>query len=228
MTPSPRIPTGITPGAEHPARESVIVVHGLWLHGFVMGRFCTRLQRAGFHALTFSYPSLRRPSTENAVALASFIAAIPAARIHLVAHSLGGLISLMCLRHHPDARIARVVLLGAPVAGSAVAARLSQGRLGRWLLGKARAVLPGGIDASPPGNVDVGVIAGTLGVGLGRLILPLRGAHDGTVRVAETRLAGARDSLTLPVSHTGMMFSARVADAVAEFLRSGRFPREVR
>jgi hypothetical protein len=45
------------------------------------------------------------------------------------------------------------------------------------------------------------------------------------VAVAETWLAGARDHVTLPVSHTGLLFSKRVADAVVEFLRSGRFPK---
>jgi hypothetical protein len=41
--------------------------------------------------------------------------------------------------------------------------------------------------------------------------------------VEETRLAGAKAQLTLPVSHTGMMVSATVAWQTAAFLRDGRF-----
>ena len=47
--------------------------------------------------------------------------------------------------------------------------------------------------------------------------------HDGTVSVDETRLKGATDFITLPVSHTGMLISARVATQVVTFLRSGKF-----
>jgi hypothetical protein len=45
------------------------------------------------------------------------------------------------------------------------------------------------------------------------------------VWVAETDLPGATDQLRLRVSHSGMVFSARVARQVAAFLRDGRFER---
>jgi hypothetical protein len=41
--------------------------------------------------------------------------------------------------------------------------------------------------------------------------------------VRETRLEGATDHLLLPVSHMGMLLSARVADECGRFLRDGRF-----
>ena len=44
-----------------------------------------------------------------------------------------------------------------------------------------------------------------------------------SVAVAETRLPGATAHLTLPVSHTGMLLSARVAREVGSFLDHGRF-----
>jgi len=46
---------------------------------------------------------------------------------------------------------------------------------------------------------------------------------DGTVAVSETRMPGATDFVTLPVSHTGMMLSARVAREAGVFLQTGRF-----
>jgi hypothetical protein len=48
---------------------------------------------------------------------------------------------------------------------------------------------------------------------------------DGTVLVEETDLPGATAQLRLPVSHTGLLFSAEVARQVAAFLRNGRFER---
>ena len=47
--------------------------------------------------------------------------------------------------------------------------------------------------------------------------------NDGTVLVEETYLAGAKEHVTLRVSHSGMMLSAAVARKTAAFLRSGSF-----
>jgi hypothetical protein len=74
-----------------------------------------------------------------------------------------------------------------------------------------------------PGR-EIGVIAGNYAVGLGRVVawdLPL--PNDGAVTVAETQVAAACDRVELPVSHTGMLFSRRVALQTAAFLRDGRF-----
>ncbi|HEV2286271.1 MAG TPA: hypothetical protein VGR80_09525, partial [Steroidobacteraceae bacterium] len=47
--------------------------------------------------------------------------------------------------------------------------------------------------------------------------------NDGTVAVSETRLPGATDHIVLPVSHLGMLVSARVAHETGRFLTEGRF-----
>ncbi len=70
---------------------------------------------------------------------------------------------------------------------------------------------------------DLGVIAGNLARGVGRLWGTLEGPSDGTVLVAETQLVGAEDHLVLPVSHTGMVFSKAVASAAGRFLSTGKF-----
>jgi hypothetical protein len=67
------------------------------------------------------------------------------------------------------------------------------------------------------------VIAGTRSMGLGRFFAGFREPNDGTVAVRETRIEGATDHVELPVSHMGMMLSARVARHTAHFLRDGRF-----
>jgi hypothetical protein len=69
----------------------------------------------------------------------------------------------------------------------------------------------------------LGVIAGTAGAGLGRLLLSFGEANDGTVTVAETRIDGASGQLCLPVTHSSMLFSGRVARATADFLEHGTF-----
>jgi len=70
-----------------------------------------------------------------------------------------------------------------------------------------------------------GVIAGTLGVGLGVIIDNLPSPNDGTVAVEETRLPGIRDHIEIAVTHTGLLVSALAASQTAYFLRHGEFAR---
>lgn len=125
-------------------------------------------------------------------------------------------------------RIRRAVIAGTPVAGSEAARRLARWRGGRWLIAGAGQVL--GPSASEQRNrkiaalpVEIGVIAGTRNIGLGRLFGPLPEPNDGTVTVAETRFAGARDSITLPISHSEMLLSGRVVGQACTFFVHGSF-----
>jgi hypothetical protein len=68
---------------------------------------------------------------------------------------------------------------------------------------------------------ELGIIAGTQSLSLGRFIVNFDEPNDGTVAVSETRLPGATAHLTLPVNHTGMLLSARVAQEVGSFLERG-------
>jgi len=70
---------------------------------------------------------------------------------------------------------------------------------------------------------DLGIVAGNVAVGFGRILGALRGPNDGTVAVVETLLEGAAGHIVLPVSHTSMLFSPTVAAQTAHFLRHGRF-----
>ena len=70
---------------------------------------------------------------------------------------------------------------------------------------------------------SLGVIAGSLSAGFGRLVSRLPVPNDGTVAVDETRLDGMSDHLVLPVTHTGMLLSTEVANRTARFLDHGNF-----
>jgi len=69
------------------------------------------------------------------------------------------------------------------------------------------------------------MIAGTKSFGLGFFTGGLERPNDGTVAVSETDHPRLTDRLTLPVTHTGMLYSKTVARQAAEFLRHGRFAR---
>ncbi len=204
------------------ALEPVVLVHGLWMHGLVFLPQRRGLERRGFSARTFSYRSLHHGLAENAAALATFVGEIEAPVIHLVGHSLGGLIVLSMLARRPDPRIGRIVLMGSPYGGSHAAKALIAAGLSAMVGRSIREWL-----AAPPpvlsDNVEIGVLAGDRSLGLGRVIPNLPQPNDGVVTLDETRIPGSRDSILLPVAHSQMLVSAACTDQVAAFLRTGRF-----
>ena len=203
--------------------ETVILIHGLWMHGIVLLPYQHWLRRAGFVAYRFSYPSWRDGLADNARLLAGYVQATPGPVIHLVAHSLGGLVALRMLAEHGTARIGRVVLLGTPYAQCHCGFTVARLPLLAAVLGRSFAdwfVLP---RCELPPATEIGVIAGTQRIGLGRLIPGLARPNDGLVSVAETHIAAARDRIALPVSHSGMLISPACAGQVAHFLRTGHF-----
>jgi hypothetical protein len=74
-----------------------------------------------------------------------------------------------------------------------------------------------------PVDRDIGVIAGDVSIGMGRLFPRLPRPNDGVVSVAEAELPGATDTITLHVFHTAMVISSQVAHQVGWFLKHGRF-----
>jgi pimeloyl-ACP methyl ester carboxylesterase len=206
---------------------AVLYVHGLWMSGVESLWLRRRLQRQhGYRLQVFHYASVRAPLVRILAQLRDAIAAIEAPRVHLLGHSLGGLLIRRCLERYPMAQPGRVVFLGTPAAGSRAARRLAQSSWGRRLLGQASAEE---LLAEHAGRWEIGrelgIIAGTMALGFGRLLLQFDEPCDGTVAVSETRLDGAAGFLTLPVTHSGMLLSAQVAREVGSFLEYGRFGR---
>jgi pimeloyl-ACP methyl ester carboxylesterase len=203
--------------------ETVILIHGLWMHGLVLLPHQSWLRSGGFAVRRFSYPSWRGGLADNVQLLSSFVNESPGAVIHIVAHSLGGVVTLKMLTHEPDARIRRVVLLGTPYAGCYCGITLASQPVLTTLVGRT---FKDWFSVPRPAlhtAVEIGVIAGTRPIGLGRMIPGLVRPNDGVVAVDETRIAAANDSIELNVSHSGMLVSRVCAGQIASFLKTGKF-----
>ena len=210
----------------------IVYVHGLWQRGAEAILLRRRLARdLGADVRAFSYPSVAADATTHARALAEYLRAIRADTLHLVGHSLGGLVIVKLFEKHSEALAqlppGRIVLMGSPLRGSRTSRNLARLPFGKTIMGLAV-----GEELLVPrerrwiASRDLGVIAGDLGVGLGRLVGRLGGASDGTILVEETQIEGAADRVVLRVSHTGMVFSAAVARQAGVFLSTGRFSRQ--
>jgi len=205
--------------------ETVVAVHGLWMNGMEMTFLRRRLQDTyGYPCCQFSYRSVSRGLVHNMRRLKRLIDSQSADQVHVVAHSLGGVLALQTLRRFPDLKVERVVCLGSPLADSRPARRLFEQGWGRKITGRT---LHDAIVDQPLGHWDgvaeVGSIAGTLSVGLGRIIAHLDHPNDGVVSAAEARLPGISEYVELHVNHVGLVMSSAVVEQVAHFLRTGRF-----
>ncbi|HEX7047872.1 MAG TPA: alpha/beta hydrolase [Gammaproteobacteria bacterium] len=206
-------------------RPVVVFVHGLWMTGLELAWLRRQVSKAGFEARQFFYPTVRRSLAHNAEALFNFAHELDAREVHFIGYSLGGIVTLSMLSQFDnELPPGRVVLIGSPVCGSDAARRMAKHRWGRMVLGGA------GTDCLVENHVhrwrgerELGVIAGTRSVGLGKFFGRLPSPNDGTVAVDETRLENESDRIELPLTHATLMFSRKVAEGAVGFFRSGRF-----
>jgi len=206
------------------AQAKVILVHGLWFGSWAMARLAKRLEAEGFVVRRFDYSTTSGGIETHALRLQGFARETGGDRRHFVSHSLGGLVTLKMLSGCGELPPGRVVLLGSPLDGSTVARKTQKLPGAKRLLGEARTILHKGYQSLPTGR-ETGMIAGSRAVGLGMLVGGPGKPGDGTVSVRETRTDGLTDHLVLPVTHTGMLYSAEVARQAAWFLKNGGFDR---
>jgi pimeloyl-ACP methyl ester carboxylesterase len=202
----------------------VVLLPGLWMPAWVMALLQRKLERAGFGCKRFGYRSARAGLEENSARLAAFVRAMGPGRVHLVGHSLGGVLALHATATHGLRAVHRIVMLGSPWRDSYAARKLGRFALGRWMIGRTVPQWLACSKPSPPSGVEVGVIAGTMSAGLGMVIAPgMPKPHDGVIRVEETALTGMSAHTEAHVSHAGMLWSQRVGRLVTHFLMHGRF-----
>jgi len=205
------------------APGELVLVHGIWMKGVELVPLASRLEACGFRCHRFRYPSVARSPRHNAAVLRRFVQSLGADRVSFVAHSLGGIVLLHLFDQWAEAPPGRAVLMGCPLEGSGVARRVAGRPWLRWTLG--RSIDKGLIGNVPgvPSNRDIGMLAGTRSMGVGRLLGGLECPSDGTVALSETRHPGLADWVAFPVSHFEMLLNPAIARVVCRFLREGRF-----
>ena len=208
-----------TGGMVNPASR-ILLVHGIWNAKSWLVPLAARLRAAGFAPRVFGYASVSGGPEQAVPRLIEHLRAQPADA--LVGHSLGGLLALEALRQVPELPVRRVVCLGSPLLGSGTARELAAHAWGVPLLGRSGDLLERGLQRWD-GAAEVGVVAGNMPKGLGRLVRHFDEPCDGTVALAETRLPGLADHCEVACSHTGLAFSRVAAAQTAHFLRMGRF-----
>ena len=211
-------------------REYVILLHGMARTKSSMGKLENYLTRQGYQVMNDGYPSTREPVDKIA---AGYLAPMiencrkaGAEKIHIVTHSLGGIIVRQYLQNETLPPGSRIVMISPPNKGSELADALKNLWIYKWLNGPAGQVLGTGPDSLPnmltPVDADIGVITGNRSLNpFFSWLIP--GEDDGKVSVERAKLAEMADFLVVPAGHTFIMRHPAVLKQVVWFLKTGRF-----
>ncbi len=208
----------------------VVLVHGLVRTASSMDKMAEALTEAGYNVANVDYPS--RKHLIGALSDAAIPAGVDACRksgshrIHMVTHSLGGILVRDYLDRHAIDELQRVIMLAPPNHGSAVVDHLKDVPGVTFLNGPTFEQL--GTDAKSiplqlgPPVVDTAVIAGSRSINL-YLSTFLANPDDGKVSVASARLEGMCAMLVLGVSHPFIMKDEEAIAQTINYLENGRF-----
>lgn len=225
-------PAALDVSAHSAETDCVILLHGLARTSSSMADMARALRREGYRVVNLDYPSRHytiEVLTEKAIVPALARCHEPPTgtpdRIHVVTHSLGGILVRRYLEMHRIDRLGRVVMLAPPNQGSEVVDALRDVPGYRALNGPAGMQL--GTDSASvprrlgPVRADTAVIAGTRSINL-ILSTWLPNPDDGKVSVASTRVDNMCAFLAMPVSHPFIMQDDDVIAEVISYLGTGR------
>jgi pimeloyl-ACP methyl ester carboxylesterase len=203
----------------------LVYVHGLWMPGeesLILRRRLGHDFALTLHAFRFSAAS--SSMSDITARLEDFVRELAVPEVHFLGHSLGGLVIYRFLERFPQQPPGRVVFLGTPCVASRAAERASRFAAVAHLMGQSVAEeLLKPRERRWTHERPLGIVAGKQPIGFGQLLADFDEENDGTIAVSETRMPGAADHIVLPVSHLGMLVSARVAEETGLFLTQGHF-----
>ena len=210
------------------AADCVVLLHGMVRTASSMEKMAEAFSAQGYTVANVDYPSRDHPIDKLApLAVSKGISnCSDAETIHVVTHSLGGILLRYYLHHHDIPNLGRVVMLAPPNQGSEVVDALKNLPGFALLNGPAGAQLGTDTASIPltlgPVDFEVGIIAGTESI---NFILSqfLPNPDDGKVSVANTKVAGMQDFDTVPHSHPFIMQMPAAIEQSLHFIKTGKF-----
>lgn len=196
----------------HDDKDLIVLVHGFGAHGVFMWPLASRLRSFGFRTRYWDYRSLFAPIETHADRFFDFLATelSPERRFHIVAHSMGAIVTRAALnRSHPP-NLGRLVLLAPPNGGSPTARLASKVCGGIFTPMRELSDRPSSYvnHLHTESGLEIGIIAARFDI-----LVPNKNTH----------LPSERRHQTLKATHNSVLLSRTVCENTARFLRTGEF-----
>ncbi|MEO1857137.1 MAG: alpha/beta fold hydrolase [Rubritalea sp.] len=206
--------------------ELVICLHGLWRSLWAMDPLAKQCIHSGFSCINLPYPSFRNTLEQMVERLDLLIQqeAPKYSKIHLLTHSLGGVIARRYLDACGHDKCSKVLMIAPPLRGSMIVDWLGHSPLLR-VLGPAGDFLStanmGNECSVISQDVESAVIMGN------KVKIPLfqhviEGENDGIVRVEAGMIEGLDDFKIVHADHTFITSHPEVLVSTDRFLRTGK------
>ena len=192
------------------SNELVVVIHGFGGKRIWMQPLTHRLKR-NYRVINWTYFSIAGSIESHARRFSQFLFDLKHdGPIHIVAHSMGSIVTRAAIQLRKIVNLKRIVLLAPPNSGSPVAKVMSFG-LG-WACRPFR-------DLSSSSSSFVNKLTTELPCQTG--VIAAR--FDIQVPVSSTHMPGLADHATILGTHNSLLFSAKATRMVTQFLETGRF-----
>ena len=199
-----------------PAQQAVVLVHGLWMSRWSFAFIGRYLSAKGYKVYKFGYATTTKPFDFNMLKLQAFVNSRTEETVHLVVHSMGGILSMRSLPNIK--KPGKLVMLGSPVNGSQAAIAMGQKKWSSWLLKHAAEPLENGV-VDPQVFRESCMIAGISSyIGISRLVTKLPKPNDGTVALKETEADWINLHTTEKTNHFRMLFHKKIQYKIGVFL----------
>lgn len=142
--------------------------------------------------------------------------------VHIIAHSMGGLIAEKYLLHNPLRNLGRKVYICSPFNGTRLAEIGCKMPILGSLIRPMKSLAQGIVQFPTTAKVKTGIIIGTkCNLLLGKMLLAEK--NDGRVEISSSKGINASDCLMLPYSHKEIHHSSECIDQVLFFMENGKF-----
>ena len=196
--------------------EAVVCIHGFGGHWLVMMPLARRLAGRGYRVRNWGYRSIWKTTARHADQFALLLDQLqhdPAiSRFHIVAHSMGSIVTRVALAQLSPSKLHRVVMLAPPNLGSHVATRFVPWF--GWLSTTLREIsdLPDSLvrqlDEPIAEPYEVGII---------------QASTDFVVRDENTHLPEAKETVMTSGFHSSILWRKRTSQLIETFLSEGTF-----
>lgn len=219
-----------------PTGTAVVTLHGLFRSRACMESLGDSLSKDdSWTWVNVGYASTQGSVEDHAESLSCVLEGLDGFdKLHLVCHSLGNLVVRRYVaeadcenpRWKVDPRISRMVMLGPPNQGAALAQFWKGNKLATWVGGPVVQELSPGSELLSTGlavpKFEFGILAGAYSTnGQGNPLV--KGKDDFIVGVEETKLDGAKDFCILPMHHGDLIRNEKSHKYVISFLKDGSF-----